>query len=124
MKSGKKINKGLMATLLAIFVMLVVACDSGNGPSNVAPTAPPIKAHDAQQILNLPLPVTDIHTFDPGQVSDQPSAQVITDIFTGLVQLNNQLQVIPQMATTWTSSSDHLTWTFSLKSGLKFSDGT
>jgi peptide/nickel transport system substrate-binding protein/oligopeptide transport system substrate-binding protein len=32
--------------------------------------------------------------------------------------------VIPQIASTWTSSSDHLTWTFNLKSGLKFSDGS
>jgi oligopeptide transport system substrate-binding protein len=121
--SGKKINKGFLTTLLALFAMLVVACEGGSGTSNVTRISTSTKAHAAQQILNLPLSVPDIQTLDPGQALDQPSAQVITAIFTGLVQLNDQLQVTPQMATTWTSSSDHLTWTFTLKSGLKFSDG-
>ena len=124
MKSGDKINKGLLTALLALLAMLVVACEGGSGPSNITPAYTPIKAQTAQQILNLPLSVPDIQTFDPGQVSDQPSAQVIAAIFTGLVQLNDQLQVTPQMASTWTSSSDHMTWTFTLKAGLKFSDGT
>jgi peptide/nickel transport system substrate-binding protein/oligopeptide transport system substrate-binding protein len=124
MKSGKKINKGFLPTLLTLFAMLVVACEGGGGTSNVTPTSAPVKARAAQQLLNLPLSVPNIQTFDPGQASDQPSAEVITAIFTGLVQLNDQLQVTPQMATTWTSSPDHLTWTFTLKSGQKFSDGT
>ncbi len=124
MKSGNKINKAFLTTLLALIAMLIVACEGGSGPSNDTPTSTPMKAHTAQQILNLPLSVSDIQTFDPGQVSDQPSAQVIAAIFTGLVQLNDQLQVTSQMTTSWTSSPDHMTWTFTLKSGLKFSDGT
>jgi oligopeptide transport system substrate-binding protein len=124
MKSGKKINQGFLITLFALVALLGVACEGGSVISNVTPTPVPAKAYAAQQILNLPLSVPDIQTFDPGQVADQPSAQVITTIFTGLVQLNDQLQVTPQLASTWTSSSDHLTWTFTLKSGLKFSDGT
>jgi oligopeptide transport system substrate-binding protein len=124
MKSGKKINKGFLPTLLALVAMLVVACEGGGGTSNVTPTAVPAKAPAAQQQLNLPLSVSDIPTFDPGQASDQASIEAINTVFTGMVQLNDQFQVTSQMATTWTSSSDGLTWTFTLKSGLKFSDGT
>ena len=124
MKSGKKINKGFLPTKLALIAMLVVACEGGGGTSNVTPTAATTKAPAVQQILNLPLSVSDILTFDPGLASDQASVDAINTVFTGMVQLNDQLQVTSQMATTWTSSPDGLTWTFTLKSGMKFSDGS
>ena len=124
MRFSKKIKAGFLTTLLTLVAILMIACDSGGGISNLTPGSAPAKVHAAQQILNLPLSVLDIQTLDPEQASDLPSDQAISAIFTGLVQLNDQLNVTPQMATFWTSSSDHLTWTFTLKSGLKFSDGT
>ena len=124
MNSGKKFSKGFLPILLALVAMLLVACEGGGGISHVTPTAAPAKATPAQQLLNLPLPVSDIPTFDPGQASDQASIDAISTVFTGMVQLNDQLQVTSQMASTWTSSSDGLTWTFTLKAGLKFSDST
>ncbi len=124
MKSGKKFSKGFLPILLALIAMLVVACEGGAGISHVTPTAAPAKAAPAQQLLNLPLPVSDIQTFDPGLASDQAAMDAISTVFTGMVQLNDQLQVTSQMASTWASSSDGLTWTFILKAGLKFSDGT
>ena len=123
-KFGKKINKGFLPILLALIAMLVVACEGGGGTTNITPTSAPAKAPAVQQILYLPLPVSDIPTFDPGLASDQASVDAINTVFTGMVQLNDQLQLTSQMATTWTSSSDGLTWTFTLKSGLKFSDGS
>lgn len=124
MNSGKKFSKGFLPTLLALVAILVVACVGGGGISHVTPTAAPAKAAPAQQVLNLPLSVSDIQTFDPGQASDQASIDAISTVFTGMVQLNDQLQVTSQMASIWTSSSDGLTWTFTLKAGLMFSDGT
>src|SRR6266699_2606078 len=41
------------------------------------------------------------------------------DIFGG----NNNHQVHPQLAQSWDESSNGLTWTFHLKTNLKFSDG-
>ncbi|MDQ2714089.1 MAG: peptide ABC transporter substrate-binding protein [Chloroflexota bacterium] len=45
-------------------------------------------------------------------------------VFTGLVQLNDKLEVRPQLAASWSESANSLTWTFHLKSNLTFSDGT
>jgi peptide/nickel transport system substrate-binding protein/oligopeptide transport system substrate-binding protein len=124
MKSGKKFSRVFLPVLLALVALFVAACEGGGGISHVTPTAAPARAAPAQQLLNLPLSVSDIPTFDPGQASDQASIDVISTVFSGLVQLNDQLQVTPQMASNWTSSSDGLTWTFTLKTGLMFSDGT
>ncbi len=124
MRFGKKFTMGFVPTLLVLVAMLVTACGGGGGAA-VTPTAGlPAKAPASQQILREPLPVTDIATFDPGQSTDLYSAQAIEAVFTGLVQLNDQLQVVGQLAKSWTHSADSLTWTFTLKSGLTFSDGT
>jgi peptide/nickel transport system substrate-binding protein/oligopeptide transport system substrate-binding protein len=67
---------------------------------------------------------SDIASFDPALAPDIFSAYAITAVFTGLVQLDDHLQLKPQLASSWDVSSDRLTYTFHLKPNLKFSDGT
>jgi peptide/nickel transport system substrate-binding protein len=40
-----------------------------------------------------------------------------------LVNTNSSGQVVPQLASSWTQAADKLSWTFTLRSGLKFSNG-
>ncbi len=68
--------------------------------------------------------VPDIATFDPGLSTDAPSIAAIDLVFTGLVELDDNGNVVPYLAQSWTESADHLTYTFHLRPNLKFSDGT
>jgi len=119
----KKLTTKLLPTFLALLALLFAACSSGGGTTNVTPTAA-AKAPQSQQIYRWAVPNSDIPTFDPGQASDQLSINAILMVFTGMVQLNDKLNVAPELASTWDVSSDGLTYTFHLRSGLMFSDGT
>jgi ABC-type transport system substrate-binding protein len=45
-------------------------------------------------------------------------------IYNGLVQFNNKLQIKPSLATHWSVSPNGRVWTFDLRRGVKFQDGT
>src|SRR5882724_10675115 len=45
-------------------------------------------------------------------------------IYDTLFALDGNLEVKPQMVDKWTTSADQLTWTFTLRDGLEFHDGT
>ena len=45
-------------------------------------------------------------------------------IYDTLFALDGNLEIKPQMVDKWTESADHLTWTFTLRDGLEFHDGT
>lgn len=45
-------------------------------------------------------------------------------IYNGLVRFNRHLGISPSLATRWSVSSNGLTWTFHLRHGVKFQDGT
>src|SRR5579884_2079264 len=45
-------------------------------------------------------------------------------VFSGLVEQDDQGQIQPALAQSYSVASDKVTWTFHLRSGLKFSDGT
>ena len=45
-------------------------------------------------------------------------------IYDTLFALDGNLEVKPQMVDKWTTSDDKLTWTFTLRDGLEFHDGT
>ncbi len=108
-----------MCTLL----LLLTACNPFGG-GNPTPTAQ-VKASPDQQILKIPLVgISDITTFDPALVADQASISAVQMIFAGLVQIDDHQQVRPELAQSWSVSPDGLSWTFRLKPGLKFSDGT
>src|SRR5947208_13101088 len=120
MQQSKKFMTKPLPVFLVLMGMLLVACNTTN------PTQPAItkKAPPDKQVLVSPeVGISDIKTFDPALSTDSPSIQAIDNVFTGLVQLNDKLAIMPQLAN-YSESSDGLTWTFKLKPNLKFSDGT
>ncbi len=68
---------------------------------------------------------SDPVVLDGPLVSDGESLRVIDQIFQGLVGLKSgTTQVVPLLATSWKASKNGLTWTFLLRKGVKFQDGT
>jgi oligopeptide transport system substrate-binding protein len=123
MRKGKKFTVAFLPTMLVLVSMLVVACGGGGGSSSVTPTAA-AKAPASQQIFRFAQPTSDLATLDPAQATDLYSAEAIYALYTGLVEVNDKLEVVPQMAASYTHSADGLTWTFTLRQSLTFSDGT
>ena len=68
---------------------------------------------------------SDPKTLDPAFASDGESFRVSRQIFEGLVGVEpGTADPAPLLAESWDSSEDGLTYTFNLKSGVKFHDGT
>ena len=59
-------------------------------------------------------------TLDPVLAADIYSVSVIHQLFDGLVQFDQNLNVIPAIAKSWKISHDGLTYTFFLREGVKF----
>lgn len=76
-----------------------------------------------QQVLTV-ASVADVTTFDTAAVGDAPTALVATQIFDRLVIKDPQGNDKPDLATSWDVSPDGLTWTFHLRHGVTFQDGS
>jgi peptide/nickel transport system substrate-binding protein len=66
---------------------------------------------------------TSISTFNPFLAYFNGELNVLGSIYPTLTTINQQGLAAPYLATSWTTSADKLTWTFTIKSGLKWSDG-
>src|SRR5438876_11873258 len=62
---------------------------------------------------------------DPSLISDGESLRATDQIFDSLVGFKTGgTIVIPELATKWKVSKNRLVWTFTLRKGVRFSDGT
>ncbi|MBN2240496.1 MAG: peptide ABC transporter substrate-binding protein [Dehalococcoidales bacterium] len=66
----------------------------------------------------------DPHTLDPAISGDSTSHQYVTQLYSGLFRLNDQMEPRPDIAREWKVSSDGTTYTFYLREDVKFHDGT
>lgn len=66
---------------------------------------------------------SDPPTLDPHLAGDTSSADYIVEIFGGLVTLNRDLRVTPDLAERWDVSADGKTYTFSLNKNARFHNG-
>lgn len=67
----------------------------------------------------------DSISLDPIQVTDGESLKVTHQIYEGLLDYApGSTEVVPVLATDWEPSPDGLEWTFHLRRGVKFHDGT
>ncbi|HXZ95298.1 MAG TPA: peptide ABC transporter substrate-binding protein [Dehalococcoidia bacterium] len=68
---------------------------------------------------------TDPYTLDPAASNDALSVSYIMQIYSGLLKLDSNLEPVPDIAASMpTVSADGLTYTFHLRTDVKFSDGT
>jgi len=65
----------------------------------------------------------DITTLDPHLVQDSRSAQIVLEIFSGLVAYGKDMTIVPELALSWEISGDGTQYTFLLQDGITFHDG-
>jgi len=66
---------------------------------------------------------SDPSSLDPSVVFDDSSIQM-GRVYETLVHVEPDMTVEPALATSWDTSEDGLTWTFKLREGVKFHDGS
>lgn len=67
---------------------------------------------------------TEPKKLDAQDVTDNPSYIATSAVYDNLVAYDENMHLVPRLATSWEPSADGLTWTFHLRQGVKFQDGT
>jgi len=107
-------GRKLRFSLVAVFAFVVLAAAAGAS----------LKSHKATTTLVFGASADPV-ILDGPLVSDGESLRPISLIFQGLVSLKPGTTTIePQLATSWSTSKNGLNWTFNLRQGVKFTDGT
>ena len=75
--------------------------------------------------VSLNIGIMDLSGLDPALTTDGAAHEVTNQIYETLVTLDPG-GTLPKagVAQSWSASTDGLTWTFTLRAGLKFHDGT
>lgn len=66
----------------------------------------------------------DTRGMDPHSYVEQITINMNALVYDALVERDRQQQIVPALATSWTTTPDGLVWRFRLRSGVKFHDGT
>ena len=87
-----------------------------------SPTAPD-DGTAARDTLIFSAPA-DATTLDPHNTTDTESDQVIGMVFEGLLGFDENMKIVGRLAESWAVAPDGVTWTFNLRRGVTFHDGT
>ncbi|MCD6554326.1 MAG: peptide ABC transporter substrate-binding protein [Anaerolineae bacterium] len=89
-------------------------------PGSTTSTPFPSPAHAGG---TLRLPGSEPVSLDPAIAGDLHSHEYISKIFSGLVSLDDDLEVVPDIAERWEVSDDGTVYTFYLRHDVRFHDG-
>ena len=127
-----------IGALLALAGLLLIAACGGGAAAPTATSAPPTAAaptaataapaqsesdgngNGETRLVQL---FVDPPTFDPHLTTDATSARIIVEVFGGLVTIDPELQIAPDLAESWDVSADGRVYTFHLRPGAVFHDG-
>ncbi len=127
-------TKKLLALLLAALMVVAMAACNGGGNNSSTPAAPDgssapegSDAPDATPTVANEFTVQigpNPETLDPALNSAVDGGNMLITLFETLLIIDENLEVQPGQAESYTVSEDGLTWTFTMRDGLKWSDGS
>lgn len=112
--------------LFAAFAVVVGACSSGAGPSpsgGAAASGAPAAKSSYGGTITFALE-NDVSNLDPMLSGLFVDRNIHYAIYDSLVRVDNKGNIIPWLATKWTTSADGKTVTFTLRQGVKYQDGS
>ena len=98
--------------VLLVAAIVLSACGGGTGGGT--------KQGDKLTIAIGP----DPDTLDPMRQTTTTVQNIVSMVVETLVFVDSEGKYKPLLATSWQTASDGMSWTFTLRSGVKFSDGT
>jgi len=111
-----------VAVLLAIGLVAAVVAVGGCTPKQSTTTEPASKVEKGGTIR---FELGDITAIDPYNLQESEGTQVGQALFDSLTVIDPKTgKVLPAAAESWESNDDATVWTFKLRSGAKFADGT
>lgn len=128
----RKVNRVLAFAVAAVLACTSLAACSSPTRNGAESTAPAASGGTSQTETKTKAQDTLIYAqgadprgLDPALVDDGESSKIIVNIYEGLLKYNkDSTKVEPCLAESWDVSKDGLTYTFHLKKGVKFQDGT
>lgn len=115
----KKVRQ-LFYFFIAFGLVVLAGCSSDNAESDGG-AAPEDEKSGGTLVYGRG---ADSVSLDPINVTDGESIRVTHNIYETLLEYDHNLELQPKLATEYSSSEDGLTWTFQLREGVKFHDGT
>lgn len=114
----------LVRLAVAVAIVVLSACQVPPGPGAATPTPTPAGSVEAGGTFRIAL-TGEGATLDPWNAVDPNTLLVTRQIFETLVDYEpGGFKIVPRLAETWSVSSDGRSWTFALRRGVKFHDGT
>jgi len=116
-------KRKLVVVLAAAMTMSMVlsACGSSSSSGTTGSTSSSTASSGKQLVCELG---PDPETIDPALNTTVDGGNYITFCFDNLLAIDKDNKVVGACAEKWETSSDGLTWTFHLRDGLKWSDGS
>lgn len=122
-----KKSKLLALILAAAMVMTTSGCGFTGAASSTAATSGTAQSQSTAPASNGTITVYDtneIRTLVQWAASDNNSFTILNNVSEGLYRLNAKHEPEPALAESYKVSDDKLTYTFTLRDGLKWSNGT
>lgn len=120
--TGKRRTFLIFSFLLFVLYIATINGCSCSGTVEDGRPSPANQAAGSARALRLAIP-SDLTATDPVLSSDVTSGQVLSKIFEKLVNLNDDLSIVPELAETYEVSADCTEFKFFLRKGIMFSDG-
>lgn len=108
-----------VVVVTATVALLLAACSPGGGTPEEASGEPV-----AGGTLTYASGDAEPSCLDPHVGGNYPQALIATQYLESLVSLDESGEVIPWLATEWQESNDGLSWEFTLREDVTFTDGT
>ncbi|WP_174614592.1 ABC transporter substrate-binding protein [Virgibacillus ihumii] len=109
---------------ILVLIIVLAGCSPSNSESgNNADGKEPVTTKEDKDTLIIGLD-DDPPQLDPHRSSAAVDRQVFQSLYNTLVDLNEDLEIVPELAKEWKISEDGKTYTFQLQEGVVFHDGT
>jgi peptide/nickel transport system substrate-binding protein len=116
----------IIVAILAVTSLYLVPMQQGGVMTTGVTTSGAQTTAPQEKLWVTEADVSSTGKADPATGTDLPAFRIYVNAYDSLVtyDFSSPAQIIPSLATSWTVSSDNLVYTFVLRQGVKFHDGS